>query len=132
MRKIKFRALYKKEWVYFDIDDLICINYESMSDKEYSILYHDSGTRCEFTGLLDKNSKEIYEGDIVLLHNASKNTKKEYWYPIYEVEYKTIGFYLKYIGAGLNNNSFMFDLEHYSNKFEVIGNVYINSELLNN
>ena len=56
MREIKFRA-WDKETKQFNWIELT--NGETWIDKDWEPLQ-------QFTGLLDKHGKEIYEGDIVL------------------------------------------------------------------
>ena len=69
----------------------------------------------QFTGLKDKNGKEIYEGDIV---------KSVYGNGYIVFEY--IGFAIKSIGS----ESIDFEFPSFYLNCEIIGNIYENPELL--
>lgn len=67
MRDIKFRAWHKKEKYIEPVDDLQMFNEDlniGIPSKDY-FLGKEDVILMQYTGLHDKNGKEIYEGDIV-------------------------------------------------------------------
>lgn len=85
----------------------------------------------QFTGLFDKNRKEIFKDDIIKIHNNGEHTKKEYWFPIFQVINDGFTFCLKYISGGKKGDSSQFTFRYHSKTdVEVIGNIYQNPKLI--
>lgn len=104
MRLIKFR--------YWNGNKIL--NQEAIINHLNKYIARNDEHLMQFTGLLDKQGVEIFEGDIMVLNKL----KPSY----YVVKYKENSFVLD--GVSLFENA------HYFTEREVVGNVYENSELL--
>jgi hypothetical protein len=123
MREIKFRAWDKEEekmLIVAEIDfhqkHLWGVWYESETRQGNYKLLLDNAILMQYTGLKDKNEKEIYEGDIVIPHKAPYKIDEPC-----EIIYFGAGFTPK----GWGTSGLMYDYD-----WEVIGNIYENGELL--
>lgn len=123
MREIKFRGkrLDNGEWVDGDLHFRTPFPHIH-SEIDYSRVNIDPHTVGQFTGLHDKNGKEIYEGDIVVLRRRTKNLGDiqtiEWCSHVAAFTRVTDGDDAHFISAA--------DMALY----EVIGNIYDNPELL--
>lgn len=116
-RELKFRVYIPDfgKMVYFDLG---CFDY---SDR---YLYQDKYPVQQYTGLTDKNGKEIYEGDILQFSDIDKGDEPAeviYEYGMFgcniiDVDKNTDFWQIHYITAKLNP--------------VIIGNVFEHSELL--
>ncbi len=135
MREIKFRGRTSKgEWIYGDLqqwsngDVYIGTQNDTWTDDGFphtddylSITEVNENTVGQFTGLHDKNGKEIYEGDVVKCNDENYVVKFKY-----EMFYASVEECNKGIYGGF---PLYFILDRYE-ECEVIGNIYDNEELL--
>ena len=154
MRTIKFRGtrLDNGEWVYGSLAEThgkLFIGISTSSDNPvYMMDWHevDSNTVGQFTGLLDKHGKEIYEGDILSVRRYDNEfmSESEEFRDAFNIdelkgnEIETITDCVFYEEASFYVGNLylvsLFGNQKHSNpihEFEVIGNIHDNSELLN-
>ena len=136
MKTIKFRAWGKQinydvprrengcaDWVVFmcytpniyngyNSDEAADINDGIKSEQKDGVIF------MQYTGLKDKNEKDIYEGDIC----------KAVWDDIYKIGHTKI-FEVKYNNG--YHNPYSGNCHAHNKTLEVIGNIYENPELLN-
>jgi uncharacterized phage protein (TIGR01671 family) len=113
MRDIKFRAWDKEKKQMVDWEWLeIYLDGARIIDEEGKIFDASDMPLMQFTGLTDKNGKEIYEGDLIKDQNGD----------IREIVFEDGGFWCKYP----DGQQFMPTEE----TREIIGNIWENPELL--
>lgn len=128
MREIKFRLRYAEaivgyeKWYPGSYDGDFCFakpQWLYSEDGEYwNPEYISHRQKDTFTGLLDKNGKELYEGDVV--RDCSNSDF------VFEVKWNVdlVGYYMP----------LEYDPENYCSlgdpDLEIIGNIYSNPELL--
>lgn len=122
MREIKFRAWLKEERKMVNVETLfIGINRLCFGNSKTEDLFFRDFEEVElmqYTGLKDKNGKEIYEGDIY--HVGDKN-----------IRYLVVWFDSGFKGKQLRSTSYA-GLESWAKDIEILGNIYENPELLEN
>ena len=116
MREIKFRAWNKQTRRMEDVRQINFFDSEMLNgNSEWYSLRHIE--LLQHTGLNDKNGKEIYEGDIVVLNNIENDN-------MCIVRYEHSSYRLE--GWSLRE-----DLSNVEDRFlEVVGNIYENKNLL--
>ena len=125
-RVIKFRGLHGLKWVYGSL--IRKLNPHKVEDETWCYLIHDGALSAvevtpesvgQFTGLLDKNRKEIYEGDVIEVENDGSDQ-------ICTVEWNT-GQWLLMDNLG---GSWTRQLYHQPHRLKILGNIYENPDLL--
>lgn len=133
-RQILFRGkrVDNDEWVYGDLihrqvwsTQLTIIRVSDDGFDHYEEFEVKPETVSQFTGLVDKYGKKIFEGDIIKTREFGKDSGYGVNFndfDVFEVIYSSASF-------KLNNARRMFYLSK-GQRIEVIGNIYDNKELL--
>lgn len=130
MRTIKFRAKTPNgEWVYGHYSTGGFIHADGTETARHLIhaemLYDvDSETVGQFTGLHDRDGREIYEGDILRRKDGGASLIVEFRHGAFGYEY--CGEFHAWAG----NHNFTFNPFDTDVDFCVIGNIHDNPELL--
>lgn len=111
MRPIKFRVWSKSHECMLPI----------LKEDIFGVLENNDHIVMQFTGLLDKNGKEIWEGDIV------RFVADDIVFKVGEVIFKD-GMFLACHGQTIPENHLFTDLQTY--KCEVLGNIFEHPNLL--
>lgn len=131
MRQIKFRAWDKQYKQMAQVTHIDFITNEIDHDKNLSepkSIEHFG--LMQFTGLLDKNGKEIYEGDILRYYPCEE--EPIFFHGLAFVDTTRVGGELKIIRCdNLGGEATLDSSSFWNDDREVIGNLYENPELLN-
>ena len=101
-------------------------NYINSPELEGEFLINEN-TICQYTGLMDKNNRKIFEGDIVKAIYKPKDEDLT----IDDFIIKWDKYYCKFVGYYVKKENIYNPLLFGSqNSFEVIGNIFDNLELL--
>jgi len=129
MRANKFRAWDGEIFLYLDLN-----NVEKDINLSWLLQFFRS-EKQEFTGLKDKNGKEIYEGDLLLSELDDYVFEVLPITPISRIECERMRTHGRYYGKEYVQSNGL--SEHYCDDwisnpewYEVIGNIYENPELL--
>lgn len=119
-REIKFRSLYNGVWYYQTLDEMLPITIAAFRMGEH---------KTQFTGLMDKNGREIYEGDKCncrmigdVTHIEEVVTEVIYDLTVGAFGHRVISTGSNYTFFGLNSKNLL--------SCEVIGNIFENKDLL--
>lgn len=150
MRSLKFRVWNTIEGRWHGIHNQEAKMVGGICCKEGIYIVSESVSRNlivqQYTGLKDKNGKEIYEGDIVNFNEPTKLAENIYMSSLYVFDFYEGSFTRPYIYNSINGSKFvkmeagtlnpvgrakLDDNQHFDwTKAEVLGNILSNPELI--
>ena len=125
MRDIYFRAWDKKlkELTNYSISDIFIEFYNKDTDSWEIDREGERFALCQYTGLKDKNNREIYEGDVIKAISFAR------WIGVVEYSDENQAFIFNDLDKKYRGNSTVF-MNQFDDGFEILGNIYENPELL--
>ena len=124
MREIKFRAWDKKRKEFREPPEIH--NWDS-EDFDFFREYWNYSDFQQYTGLKDKNGKEIYEGDCIKQENSLGSLDNPEYYSGYII-YSAPEFILQIIGPRGGKRGNVEISAFNQDDCEVIGNIYENKK----
>lgn len=133
----KFRAWNKNLKTMHGTDDIVFINFEEEicvqtiyfeqglpDERDLDFYIFDEIEFMQSIGLFDKNGKEVFENDVIRDSDGFEGIVQ------YDESYGMYG--IAYLPIESNGIDMTFEelKDKYRNKFEVVGNIYENPELL--
>jgi uncharacterized phage protein (TIGR01671 family) len=118
-REIKFRAYFGGIMYYSDSQEsakLLNIPLGKSIIGGFMAAFAFDETLMQFTGLYDKNGKEIYEGDIMVLPGGTNKSV---------IEYKDGAYHFSFEEFDINPIR-----QDRTKRWEIIGNIYQHPDLL--
>ncbi len=135
MKEIKFRAWDKEKKRFLSKFGISA--HGRVTQYGTSISHHSEIELMQFTGLLDKNGKEIFEGDIVRCHQFTQELGENLG--VYEGEKETVCVvtYIEentcfgFVEINSEDRGYIEPALCSDEGIEIIGNIHENPELLN-
>ena len=126
MREIKFRGKQRRtgKWFYGNLYDKDIYGRTHICTTKCGCFDIDPETVGQFTGLMDKNGAEIYEGDIVEWEKDNLKYVVKFWEGMF---YASVKEYNEGIFGGFPLHAFTQGDEGY--RCEIVGNIHDNTEL---
>ncbi|MFZ7121769.1 MAG: YopX family protein [Eubacteriaceae bacterium] len=120
-RLIKFRGIRKRDFPRNFVYGYLVKKVDSINNGYFiidncSIIEVNEDTVEQFTGLTDKNGKEIFEGDIVIYMGATGKVYYESYSAMFMVRF--------------NLHRCVYSFDSMDEEIKVIGNIHENKDLL--